>query len=162
MSATQDYAAGGKIGKGLKFFLRTLQIVFGIAIVGAYASDLGTAAKNHAGAHSDWIYGVVVGGICAITAAIYCVPSVKSFALFWLDLVIVILHAALIGIFGRAYLHYPKGQSYNTGDIGPDPKKMRNMVWVDVVSGLFWLCTGAGGFVQFMIVRRRSKPQSPV
>jgi len=159
-----DYIPGGKKAVYVKLVFRFLQTVFGIAIAGVYGTDIMTATKNGSSPSSAWLYATIVGALSAVTASIYCIPAFKAYTFFWFDLIIVILHSALVGIFGKAYLSskIPQVGNSNQGIAvqGPDRKRMHDTAILDTVSGCLWLMTGAFGFLVALKVRRTHKKQS--
>lgn len=60
-------------------------------------------ASSHGDLSTDWqqVYAVVVGGLSALTAILYCIPFILRFALVWAwNLILFILWIALFGVFG--------------------------------------------------------------
>ncbi|KAF2430833.1 hypothetical protein EJ08DRAFT_733849 [Tothia fuscella] len=149
-----DYHIGGLIGTYIKTFIRCLQILLGLIIIGIYASDLGAGISHGASPHPHWTYAVVVGTLSVITAAVYLIPFVPAYFMFGWDFILVVLHAALVGVFGRDYVHPKMGEVAPEGTVHPDVRRMHNTVFVDVVSGILWLITGSMGMLVFFRVRR--------
>jgi hypothetical protein len=151
-----EWIVGGKFGIYIKLFFRVLQFVLGLTIAGIYGSDLAAGAKNGAGWNANWGYAAVVGGLTAVTAAVYLVPKIKSYAFFAVDLFYVILFSAVIGIFGKAYFNraIPIG---NTGAVtvkGPNRQRMVIAAWIDVITGILWALTGISSTILWFRVRR--------
>ncbi|KZZ88509.1 hypothetical protein AAL_08067 [Moelleriella libera RCEF 2490] len=106
-----------------------------LAVCGLYGQDLDRARKAGSYSDSKWVYAVVVGALSAVTCLVYFVPvllrhsgivgAVWNFLLF-------ILWIALFGVFGKLFIHEnPEGNSAI--------QRMKNAVWVDLVSALLWL-----------------------
>ena len=72
----------------LNLTLRFVQFVFGITVIGLYATDINTARKEGKGADSKWTYAVVVGALSALTALVYVIPKLKSYLAFGWDWVL--------------------------------------------------------------------------
>lgn len=133
-------------GLGLAYFafafIHIVQLALGLTICGLYGQDL-TNARNH-GVYQDskWIFAVVVGALSAVTAVVYLIPGALRFWAVWVwDLIMFILSIALFGTFGKLYIHEnPEGDS--------GIQRMKNAVWVDLVSALLWLllAVGAAGY----------------
>lgn len=63
-------------------FLRFLQFVFAIAVLGLYGTDINTVRKLGASPPSKWVYAEVVGALSAVTALVYCLPKINAKA-YW-------------------------------------------------------------------------------
>ena len=64
-------------------FLRFLQFVFAIAVLGLYGTDINSARKvKGVSIPSKWIYAEVVGTLSALTAIVYCLPKINAKA-YW-------------------------------------------------------------------------------
>ena len=68
--------------------LRFLQFVFGVAVIGLYATDLHAAHKAHKYTDSKWAYAVAIATLSAVTALVYMIPKVPSYFAFGWDLVL--------------------------------------------------------------------------
>ena len=68
--------------------LRFLQFVFGVAVIGLYATDLHAAHKAHKYTDSKWGYAVAIATLSAITALVYMIPKVPSYFAFGWDLIL--------------------------------------------------------------------------
>ncbi|KAL2443834.1 hypothetical protein ABEF95_013535 [Exophiala dermatitidis] len=93
----------------LNLLLRTMQLIDGLVVIGLYGIDLNHAHKQDKYTDGKWVYAVVVGSLAAFTAIVYGVVSVflhyRSLTLYFLwEWVLVILWAALSGIFGTMYM----------------------------------------------------------
>ncbi|KEF60654.1 uncharacterized protein A1O9_02215 [Exophiala aquamarina CBS 119918] len=101
-----------KIWKGttiFHFILRLLQLVAGLVVVGMYGKYLNRAVKVDVYADGKWVYAVVVGSVAAASAITFmCAAGFLHFGTvavcFAWDWVLVILFAALTGIFGSMYM----------------------------------------------------------
>ncbi|KAG5954472.1 hypothetical protein E4U58_007591 [Claviceps cyperi] len=106
-----------------------------LAVCGLYGQDL---SSNHH--NSKWVYAVVVGSLSAITCVIYFIPALLRHSGIigagW-NFILFILWIALFGVFGSLFIHEnPEGN----GGI----RRMKNAVWVDLVSALLWLASAIG------------------
>lgn len=123
-------------------FIHIVQLALALAVCGLYGQDLSSARKNGSYVDSTWVYAVVVGALSAVTALLYLIPFVLRFWLVWAwNLVLFILWIALFAVFGKMYIHEnPEGDS--------GIQRMKNAVWVDLVSALLWLimAVGAAGY----------------
>jgi hypothetical protein len=149
----------GMFGVYLKVGFRFLQFIFGIAIFGVYCADMVTASSHKVAPSTAWLFACTVGGISATTALLYLLPCLHSYLFFWWDWIIVILHAALIGIFSKAYIT----QKVPTKDpkafklMGPDFARERSTAYLDCVSGMLWLATAVMSTIIFLKIRRLKK-----
>ncbi|KAF3768587.1 hypothetical protein M406DRAFT_349783 [Cryphonectria parasitica EP155] len=120
--------------------LHIVQLALGLAVCGLYGQDLHRA--HDAGVYTDskWVYAVIVGALSAFTAIVYLIPFVLRIWLVWAwDLVLFVLWIALFGVFGKMYIHEnPEGDS--------GIQRMKNAVWVDLVSALLWLLLAVAAF----------------
>ncbi|KAF2681779.1 hypothetical protein K458DRAFT_240235, partial [Lentithecium fluviatile CBS 122367] len=123
-----------------RFFIRFLQFILGIAIIGLYAQDLHKAHKAGVGYDPKWMY-VTVTAVLASVWALFCMLPIKAWFFFVFDFLAFFLYLVAFGIFGKMYIKEdPEG---NKGII-----RMRNAVWVLVVETAFWLGTASyGGFI---------------
>ena len=89
----------------LNFTLRSLQFVFGVAVIGLYAQNIDHARK-HDGDHvqKKWTFAVVIGTLSAITTLVYVVPKLKSYWAFgwdWALLYVYGIHTMCLSYGGR-------------------------------------------------------------
>ncbi|KAH7308537.1 hypothetical protein B0I35DRAFT_453799 [Stachybotrys elegans] len=123
----------------LSYFLFTVLHIgcfaLAITVCGLYGEDLQRADEAGVGANGRWVFAVVVGGLSALTSAIYCAPIVlRNLGIvgFVWNVIIFALWVAVFGLFGRMYINEdPEGD----GGI----ERMRNAVWVDLANMLLWL-----------------------
>lgn len=120
--------------------IHLVQFALALAVCGLYGVDLHHAHEAHAYTDGKWVYAEVVGGLSAVTALVYFIPFILRFWLVWVwDLVLFVLWIALFGIFGKMYIHEnPEGDS--------GIQRMKNAVWVDLVSALLWLLLAVASF----------------
>lgn len=120
--------------------IHIVQFALALAVCGLYGQDLSNARQHGVHADSKWVFAVVVGALSALTAVLYLVPFILRFWLVWAwDLVLFVLWIALFGVFGKMYMHEdPEGDS--------GVQRMKNAVWVDLVSALLWLLTAVAAF----------------
>lgn len=59
-------------------FLRFLQFVFAIAVLGLYGTDINSARKAGISVPSKWVYAEVIGSLSALTALVYCLPKINA------------------------------------------------------------------------------------
>lgn len=59
-------------------FLRFLQFIFAIAVLGLYGTDINSARKAGISVPSKWVYAEVVGVLSAVTALVYCLPKINA------------------------------------------------------------------------------------
>jgi len=117
---------------------RFIQLVLALTVCGLYGVDLHAAHKQ--GKYSDgrWVYAEVVGALSAFTALLYMIPFIARVPLVFVwDSILFILWIALFGLFGNMYIH-----ANAQGDSGI--QRMKNAVWVDLVSALLWLGSAVG------------------
>lgn len=63
-------------------FLRFLQFIFAIAVLGLYGTDINSARKAGASPPSKWVYAEIIGALSAVTALVYCLPKINAKA-YW-------------------------------------------------------------------------------
>lgn len=63
-------------------FLRFLQFVFAIAVLGLYGTDINKFRKGGVSPPSKWVYAEVIGVLSAVTALVYCLPKINAKA-YW-------------------------------------------------------------------------------
>ncbi|CAN8100004.1 unnamed protein product [Discula destructiva] len=121
-------------------FIHIVQFALALAVCGLYGQDLTRARNNDSYVDSKWVFAVVVGALSALTAVLYLIPFILRFWLVWAwNMVLFILWIALFGVFGAMYIHEdPEGDS--------GVQRMKNAVWVDLVSALLWLLMAVGAF----------------
>jgi len=120
--------------------LHFLQFALAITVCGLYGVDLNRAARANKYQDSKWIYAEFVGGISAFTTILYMIPFILRFAAVWIwNLVLFILWIALFGVFGNMYI---RAKAEGDADI----QRMKNAVWVDLVSALLWLISAVAAF----------------
>ncbi|KAK4239483.1 hypothetical protein C8A03DRAFT_32435 [Achaetomium macrosporum] len=141
----------GGTSRGYLFFtiLHFFQFALAITVCALYGINLDRARR--AGAHADgrWVYAVVVGGLSALTAILYCIPFILRFALVWAwNLILFILWIALFGVFGRLYIHV---DARGNGDI----QRMKNAVWILLTSAILWLVGVLAHFIYWWGHRER-------
>jgi hypothetical protein len=149
----------GMFGVYLKIAFRFVQFVLGIAIFGVYCADIVTATAHHASPVTAWLFACTVGGISATTAILYLLPCLHSYLFFWWDWVIIILHAGIMGVFGKAYITHKK-PTENPKEfkiIGPDFMRERSTAYLDCVSGMLWLATAVMSTIIYLKIRRLKK-----
>jgi hypothetical protein len=82
--------------------LHFLQFVMAIAVCGLYGQDLHAAQVQGKYMDGKWVLAVVVGGLSALTALVYTVPSVMRCAFTWIwGFILTILWIAVFGVFGQ-------------------------------------------------------------
>lgn len=135
--------------------LRSLQIIFALAVVGLYAQDLNKARKVGKYSDSKWGFATAVGALSAITALLYALLPllIRSFTTVILcgwDFILFILWVAVFGIFGNMYI---KENAEGNGGI----MRMKNAVWIDLINMLLWFVSGIVGALGFWRWRRGGK-----
>lgn len=134
----------GFLGQSISYLafsgLHFIQFVLALTVCGLYGVDLHRANKAGVYIDSKWVYAEVVGALSAFTAILYFIPFIVRFWLVWAwNLVLFILWIALFGVFGKMYINEnPEGDS--------GTQRMKNAVWVDLVSALLWLILAVAAF----------------
>ncbi|KAK2782352.1 hypothetical protein FQN53_009786 [Emmonsiellopsis sp. PD_33] len=142
------YSVGSTVDMVVEAFVRFLQFVFGIAVIGLYAQDLVAAKKNHKEFDPKWTYATFLGAISSFSALIYLiVPFVIprplgafmpriSLPLFIYDTILSILWLTAFGMFGKMFISLEDKGDKNI-------IRMRHSVYVDVINMIFWGFTAA-------------------
>lgn len=157
----------------VNLFLRTLQLIQGLVVVGLYGVDLNRANREHKYSDGKWVrsietvnlpsevtklmtciqvYAVVVGSLAAVTAVAYGLVSVflqyQTVArLFIWDWILVILWTALSGIFGSMYIGEKTEMEWGI-------HRMKVAVGFDLAGLVLWFITAAMGTWWFFAERR--------
>ncbi|KAI9743799.1 MAG: hypothetical protein M1818_002533 [Claussenomyces sp. TS43310] len=115
--------------------VRVIQLALALTVCGLYGVDLQRARDQGKYQDGKWVYAEVVGGLSAFAAVLYLIPLVLGIPfVFVCDVVLFIFWVALFGVFGNMYIgENPEGDS--------GIQRMKNAVWVDLVSMLLWLAT---------------------
>jgi hypothetical protein len=161
----------------LNLFLRTLQLVQGLVVVGMYGIDLNKARKEDKYSDGKWVrspgslppelvrltyllqvYAVTVGSIAAVTAVVYSLTSMfltyhTVAVIFAWDFVLVVLWAALSGTFGMMYLH-------ERVEMDSGIKRMKTAAGFDLAGLILWFITFGIGLWWFISYRREAKHTS--
>jgi len=144
----------------LNLFWRTLQLVDGLVVIGLYGVDLNRANREDKYTDGKWVYAVVVGSLAAASAVVHGLfasvlqhkGSVIAVLFVW-DWLLVILWAALSGIFGRMYLH-------ERVEMESGIHRMKVAVGFDLAGLVLWFLTAALGTWLFLSERRGSVGRS--
>jgi len=129
--------------------LHFFQFILAITVCGLYGVDLHHAATSGKYQDSKWVYAEVVGGLSALTAMLFFIPFILRFAFVWVwNTILFILWIALFATFGSMYI---KENAEGNADV----QRMKNAVWVDLVSALLWLTSSIGSFVYWWSHRER-------
>jgi hypothetical protein len=156
----REYVPLGDVGLYTKLVIRVLQFLLGMILFGIFLHQVDEARQHNNPAGSAWIYAAVVGALSWATAAIFLVPCLKPFVFFWWDILLFLLHAPVIGIFGKAYyggIIAAPPTKLQVVYTGPSYRTMRTSVWFAVASGLAWLVTGLIGLFLLLRLRRMCK-----
>ena len=97
--------------------LHIILFILAIPVCALYGIDLDRARKAGVYADGKWVYAEVVGGLSALTAAVYCIPFVLRLSHVWIwNLALFILWIALFGVFGsvRSSLSKPHPVSFTS------------------------------------------------
>lgn len=158
-------------------FLRFLQFIFAIAVLGLYGTDINSARKYGVSPPSKWVYAEVIGVLSALTALVYCLPKINAKA-YWAcawDAILLFVFLFFYSFFPLPFLSFfapfqlmlIRYCTYISilwtavfGIFGKlfiklDPKgngdisRMKNAVWVDLINMLLWLVTAVLGLVLF-------------
>jgi len=129
--------------------LHIILFILAIPVCALYGIDLDRARKAGVYADGKWVYAEVVGGLSALTAAVYCIPFVLRLSHVWIwNLALFILWIALFGVFGSMYINEnPEGNA--------DIQRMKNAVWLVLVNALLWLVNTIAAFVYWWRHRER-------
>ena len=95
--------SGGIAGAIFRFFIRFMQFVLALAVVGLYGTDVNKSRMEGQSSDPNWVssfpldslapkltsslqvYAVTVGGMAALTSVVYTIPLVKSYLFFVWD-----------------------------------------------------------------------------
>jgi hypothetical protein len=160
----KEWVPMGRIGIVVKAVARLLQLIAGLVIFGVFFHQVKNARHAHNNAGSEWVYATVIGGFGWLTALLFLLPCLKPFVLFWWDLLLFILHAPIVGIFGKAFYGTVPAENTKLQIVytGPNVHNMRVVVWFAVTSGILWLLTGIAGLLLLLRLRRMLKKQDTV
>jgi len=131
--------------------LHFLQFVLAITVCGLYGVDLHNAAQEGKYIDAKWVYAEVVGSLSAVTAVVYSTPCLLRFASVWIwNAVLFCLWAGLVGVFGSMYINQDPRDD-------PNLMRMKNAVWVDLVSAVLWLVTTVASFTSWLSYHRERR-----
>lgn len=102
----QYWHCTGFTGTIARATLRTLRFITSMVLLGIYGSDLShfPSSTTSSRGRTHWIFAIVVAVLSAITCTLHCFLTIKRLGWIFWDLVLCVLHAALAGVFGTAYL----------------------------------------------------------
>ncbi|KAI9892382.1 MAG: hypothetical protein M1814_001584 [Vezdaea aestivalis] len=146
--------SGGIAGASFRFFIRFMQFVMGLAVVGLYGTDVNKARQSGVGGDPKWVYALVIGTMSAFTSIIFSIPLVKSYLFFAWDACLFLFWLVIFGMFGKMYI--PEDAEGNAGIT-----RMKHAVWVDLANMLMWLVTAIYGGFLFKRYRGMSIPKMP-
>ncbi|KIX09461.1 uncharacterized protein Z518_00541 [Rhinocladiella mackenziei CBS 650.93] len=140
----------------ISLFLRTLQLIDGLVVIGLYGVDLNKANKEDKYSDQKWVYAVTVGSIAAISAVLYSLASIflpyRTVALlFAWDWMVAILFAAQSGIFGTMYLNE---KTEMEGGI----YRMKVAAGFDLAGLVLWFITAVIGTWWILTEKRNTAP----
>jgi hypothetical protein len=164
----------------LNLLFRTAQLIIGLTIIGLYGVDLNRAHREDKYTDGKWVhttsplsippelarliiftqvFAVVVGTLASVTAITYGLVSAfvsyhRVALLFAWDFVLVILFAALSGIFGSMFMHEAVEMEWGI-------HRMRVAVGFDLAGLVLWFVTGCLGLWWTMAERRGAGRVSP-
>ncbi|KAJ5908177.1 hypothetical protein N7495_000859 [Penicillium taxi] len=166
-----------KFMAGCISFLRFLQLVFGLTVIGLYGRDVHHDHKYEDTWNSKWVYALVTGFLATSTALAHMVlpfcmsrtgasnPALRLPQFAW-EFVLCVLWLTLFGLFGKIYLGVyavdvsvetsssSSRRSTTTSDDAAKINRMRHAVWIDLVNLLFWLVTASWVLLQWLKGRK--------
>lgn len=84
------------------FLLHLVEFALAITVCALYGVDVDRARRDRRYPSDEWVYAVVVGGVSATTAVLYCFAFVRWSSFAWVShAVLCIMWAVLSGIFGQ-------------------------------------------------------------
>ncbi|EXJ78457.1 hypothetical protein A1O1_08857 [Capronia coronata CBS 617.96] len=159
MAPSKTFFSNFRLSNIVNLLLRSLQLVDGLVVIGLYGIDLNRARKEDKYSDGKWVYAVTVGSIAAATAVVYAFVSVfmhyrsLTFLFAW-DWVLMVLWAALSGIFGTMYLN-------EKVEMEAGIHRMKVAVGFDLAGLVLWFVTAVMGSLWFFRERwggRISRP----
>ncbi|EXJ81151.1 hypothetical protein A1O3_07441 [Capronia epimyces CBS 606.96] len=159
MAPFSKFFTNFRLSNVLNLLLRTLQLIDGLVVIGLYGIDLNRARKEDKYSDGKWVYAVVVGSLAAATAVGYGLISVfmhyrsLTFLFAW-EWTLVVLWAALSGIFGNMYLN--EKIEMETGI-----HRMKVAVGFDLAGMVLWFLTAVAGTLWFFRERWAGRVPRP-
>ncbi|KAI1614015.1 hypothetical protein EDD36DRAFT_212784 [Exophiala viscosa] len=143
----------------LNLLFRTAQLIIGLTIIGLYGVDLNRAHREDKYTDGKWVFAVVVGTLAAVTAITYGVVGAfieyrKVAMCFAWDFVLMILFAALSGIFGSMFMHEKTEMEWGI-------HRMKVAVGFDLAGLVLFFVTGGLGLWWTLAERRGAGRVSP-
>ncbi|KAK4944474.1 hypothetical protein LTR10_016148 [Elasticomyces elasticus] len=143
----------------LNLLLRTGQLIIGLSIIGLYGVDLNRAHREDKYTDGKWVFAVVCGTLAAVTAITYGIVGAflsynRVALLFAWDFVLMILFAALSGIFGSMFMHEAVEMEWGI-------HRMKVAVGFDLAGLVLWFITGCLGLWWTLAERRGAGKVSP-
>jgi len=136
-----------------RWVLRGLQLLVALVAVGFYGRRVDTDRRSGEPQAPEWVYGVAVAGLSAITAVAFAVAGAMSavsdrcrtYRLFAWDATLFLLWIAMFGVSGYIFLHRDDGApNYK----GASTRIMKGVTWMDLASALLWLVSAVYGAVK--------------
>ena len=141
-----------------RWILRGLQLLMALVVVGFYGHRVDADRRAGNTQSGEWVYGVTVAGLSAITAVVFALAGaagafsdrLKTHRLWAFDMLIFILWIVVFGVFGGIFLKRDDKEEYK----GASPKVMRPVVWLDLVNAVLWAISGVYGVVKVFLGKK--------
>lgn len=140
--------------------VRGLQFLLGIVVVGVYGERVGAGRGDPArDASAAWSFGLVVAVAACLAAVLLAFAAplgavsrrFKTHHLFGLDLLLCLMWFVAFGIFFGIFHDRAGDDPYK----GSSTAVEKGTAWLDLVNALFWLTSGAYGFMKTWVGRKR-------
>lgn len=144
---------GGWSGAALRAILRVIQLLLGLSILGVYGAELAYARAMDRPLDGRWVFAVVIAGLSILTSIVYMVPLFRSYWGWAWDWILVVMTAAVFGIFAKIYLPMPYTDTM-TDQEQAMLQRSKNGAWVDMISMIFWIISAITGTLLFQSWKR--------
>ncbi|KHN95466.1 uncharacterized protein MAM_06743 [Metarhizium album ARSEF 1941] len=172
---SQGAAHGKGVGKAyLKtiemipcLILRGVQLVAALVVIGFYGNRISSERAGGKGIGVVWLYGVVVGGLSALTAILFAlagaagsIPFVggmlkmlKVYRAYPWDATLCVAWLVAFGVFGGLFMKRADSDSYR----GSNTAEMKAAMWFDLVNANFWLVSAIYGCFKAFVARKADR-----
>jgi hypothetical protein len=142
-----------------RWVLRGLQLLVALVAIGFYGRRVDADRRAGDPQAPEWVYGVTIGGLSAITAVAFSVVGAlsavsdrcRTYRLFAWDAMLFLLWIVIFGVTGSIFLSRDDGApDYK----GASTRTMKGVTWLDLVSALLWLISAVYGAIKTFVGRK--------
>lgn len=150
-----------------RLVLRGLQLVAALIICGFYGNRVDVEKKANQGIAPEWLYGVTIAGMSAVTAIFFTAAAsagaipflgsrlklLKAYRAYPWDITLFLAWIVAFGVFAGLFLKREDNDSYRGSNTGA----MKIAMWIDVVNAVLWFFSAAFGCFKTLAARKADK-----